>query len=294
MKKFVLFSIALAFCAFSSLDAQLFEKYKAKEAYTAAKKLAKFSFSQLLFVGTLNGEFDTGTIKIKTEFDFKTGKAELWVVMFNDGMNPDSTQTFAVLKSLLGVYPIDISGNDMLNMEIDLANPITIDNWMDSNEMAVELMKNSKFNAFVTNHPKPDMCLVGLFRNSMYDYLESGKVYWGAQIVKDTDYSACGINVETKVLNCNEILSVEEIDNVNLKIYPNPASDFINISYPNDLSVQNIELYDLKGNIIYVANLDNILSANFSINTNNLPIGNYYLNLQINNKWGTIPVKVIK
>ncbi len=294
MKKIFLFVFSISLFAFVNVHAQLFEKFKAKEAYETALKNVKYTNPQLLFVGSVNGEFEAGIVKIASVFDFNSGKTELWVVMFNDKNEPDSTQTFAVVKSLMGVMALDISESDMLDFELDLTNPITDANWIDSDVMASELMKNGKFKEFVDKYPKPEVAVIGLFRNTIYEYLDLGKVFWGVQLIQGEEIQACGIEIETKQVICADYGSIDDFKNGNISVYPNPAVEHLNINYNNNVNVQNIELYDLNGNIIYISDYDSILSGKIKINVESLPIGTYMLNMQVDNRWGTIPIKVVK
>jgi len=49
---------------------------------------------------------------------------------------------------------------------------------------------------------------------------------------------------------CNDAVSNGEIDRSTISIYPNPATDQVTLSYPDDLQVEKIYLRDLSGRII--------------------------------------------
>lgn len=45
-------------------------------------------------------------------------------------------------------------------------------------------------------------------------------------------------------------LSVKEPEKTTLKIYPNPAKDKINLMFPDDIEIQNIQLLDMTGKVV--------------------------------------------
>ncbi len=78
------------------------------------------------------------------------------------------------------------------------------------------------------------------------------------------------------VFDENTTLSVDQVvANANINLYPNPATDVINISVTGNNSDMNAEIYNVSGQVVYKAAVQN----NSSINISNLPDGMYYIKL---------------
>lgn len=77
------------------------------------------------------------------------------------------------------------------------------------------------------------------------------------------------------VFNMNAVLTdVDDIDVENIRIYPNPASDYIKISNPE--GIESMELYNLIGKKVRSFNVG---SSNSTFNISNLPKGMYLIRL---------------
>ena len=293
-KSFPILLITLFYLCNALYSQALFDKFKAKEAYSAAKKQSNMKEPQLIFIGTMDGEFDTGLAKINAKMDYKTGKTEFWAVMFREKESKDSLKSFLCVKTFGTVMAVDVSDNEMfqLDMEFDLDNPILDENWMDTDVVATELMKNDGFKSFVESHPTLDFGMLALFRNSMNPLLEMGKVFWGSQLMKANDVQACGIEIETKEVFCQTFGNVLEITNDIATVYPIPANQCLNVEISENFEVTNAELYSLNGKLLFTAKLDHLNNKLISINTSDLNSGSYILKMQINGKWGMIPIQI--
>ncbi len=77
-------------------------------------------------------------------------------------------------------------------------------------------------------------------------------------------------------------------------IYPNPAQDILNIQFAdNKTLVSSITIYDLLGKVIYTSNINNISDV-YSISTNHLQNGLYFISIQANNTVHTKRVLIKK
>lgn len=86
------------------------------------------------------------------------------------------------------------------------------------------------------------------------------------------------------VFDENTTLSVDQVvANANINLYPNPATDVINISVTGNNSDMNAEIYNVSGQVVYKAAVQN----NSSINISNLPDGMYYIKLNSGTANGT-------
>ena len=77
-------------------------------------------------------------------------------------------------------------------------------------------------------------------------------------------YRAVKDNIEL-FENCQEVVSLEEINDFSVRVYPNPTNDIIKVEWGNmPLNNRKIFIYDLMGNIIYKKeNIEIIYLANY-------------------------------
>ena len=93
------------------------------------------------------------------------------------------------------------------------------------------------------------------------------------------DYSTSG---EVNVVR-DSVLNIEDINETDLTVYPNPATDYININ--SSIEIDKIELFDLLGKLVLSTNQTS------EINVSHLPIGVYLL--RIISEKGRIAKKII-
>ena len=103
-------------------------------------------------------------------------------------------------------------------------------------------------------------------------------------------------NVEAAntVLNTDWTIITEEVASVNenintFKIYPNPATDFLNIELPTNNEFETFSIFDIIGNEIFSGTINN--NENLKINIQNYNSGIYFIKFQSDN---TIIKKFIK
>ena len=95
------------------------------------------------------------------------------------------------------------------------------------------------------------------------------------------------VNVNIQLQNGTGI--GENKDKKTIKIYPNPASDLINITSPENIEV--IELTDLMGRIVFITKP---AINNFQINTENLEKGLYIIRIKSLHAVETRSIEIIK
>jgi hypothetical protein len=79
-----------------------------------------------------------------------------------------------------------------------------------------------------------------------------------------------------------------------MKLYPNPAKDYVNIDYTiTEPGVVKLEIYSLDGNLVFCSTLGNRHKGNFSWRwqTNSVPSGTYICKIMQNQE--TITEKVV-
>jgi hypothetical protein len=74
----------------------------------------------------------------------------------------------------------------------------------------------------------------------------------------------------------NEYLGISNSSNINFIIYPNPASDFINLK--SDSVIDSYLIYDIKGSMILKSTKNN--SNDLSISLKNIYSGIYFIEIK--------------
>ncbi len=88
-------------------------------------------------------------------------------------------------------------------------------------------------------------------------------------------------------VSVENVLSQDEVN-----IYPNPTSDYINVSLNlNASSDVAMKLIDMNGKVVMTKNVVNLQSSNQQLNVQSLPAGFY--NLQVRSKQGVRNMKVV-
>ncbi|WP_299215179.1 FG-GAP-like repeat-containing protein [uncultured Dokdonia sp.] len=102
--------------------------------------------------------------------------------------------------------------------------------------------------------------------------IETVTVYWPSGVI--TVIEEPNIN-ETLIINENEALSVDDITGNNLRIYPNPASDVINLETTFQLKNAIYSVFTVDGKRVLNARL----SETNTIDVSNLATGNYFIRI---------------
>jgi hypothetical protein len=87
------------------------------------------------------------------------------------------------------------------------------------------------------------------------------------------------------------ILASAEFENNNFVIYPNPSSDIFNIKI-GDIQLQNIEVIDISGKILFSKNDFDNSGGEIQIDLSNVAKGVYFLKLSANKK--SVVKKIVK
>ncbi|HNR85166.1 MAG TPA: Omp28-related outer membrane protein [Taishania sp.] len=94
-------------------------------------------------------------------------------------------------------------------------------------------------------------------------------------------------NTTHEILNAHKVslgtVSVAEIETIGLEVYPNPATDKINVTFEAKGGDYAIQLTDLQGRVVLTETHSNLSgSQNFEINTSKLTAGNYLISVSQN------------
>ncbi|MFT5078032.1 MAG: hypothetical protein ACI825_001127 [Planctomycetota bacterium] len=127
-------------------------------------------------------------------------------------------------------------------------------------------------------------------RIGMNDLGETGEGYISSvacAIASPTTYTAIGFPDAHIIfdLRGSDVLGTENSELAQVSIFPNPASDLLNINVPSTIEVTSVALYDVLGKAT------NVSLSNGQINISGLARGIYILN--VNTTAGTLTEKVI-
>ncbi len=97
--------------------------------------------------------------------------------------------------------------------------------------------------------------------------------------------SDCGeVISQTAILSI--ITNINEYEKYGIEIFPNPATDFININVPKNTEIKEVTITNITGQTI---SKTNIYQQNTKIYINTKP-GVYFVNMKINDKFVNLPI----
>ena len=97
-------------------------------------------------------------------------------------------------------------------------------------------------------------------------------------------------NIKISAINILPTLNIIDLDASKFNLYPNPATNIVNISNNENISVKQVEIYNVAGKLIDTQHFTN--EAEIQLNIETLTSGTYMLHLQTEE--GTAVKKLIK
>jgi len=131
------------------------------------------------------------------------------------------------------------------------------------------------------------------FQNDYYFFLAYG-FPMNYQITNENNYLKLTLinNSGNQAIYYSQTLLLNETEKTDLKIFPNPVSNILNISTKK--SNLEVQLFDMQGNLILNKNIYKNKNTNYELNIKDIATGNYILNLIDNNEKIFYTSKVIK
>jgi len=302
MKKFTIVIVAFWLLSNFAYCQQSFKTFLPKDGLeTALMEAMKAGLTtpQLKLVATTSQDIPNAPEQLKPEIDPTTGKSAVWLYQFID-KDIDTLQAFiGVVKfSLFGFeqfmgLSIDIS---LLNMIPNLQGTIQEFDWKQTDEVFSSILNNQSFKTFAAANPNYKFANSALGLNTINPLYELNKPYWITFIAKDTVQTpnfpfTCTTNALTGSTECIALNSVDDNNNSDVSIYPNPAIDAVNIVFNSDIGNQtSISIIDINGKEIMNYPINSNDKFNL-LHTSFLPNGEYFLVIQGNT---TIVKKFIK
>ena len=84
---------------------------------------------------------------------------------------------------------------------------------------------------------------------------------------------------------------INELQEISLKVFPNPATDIVNITYSNQQAYQELRVQDINGKTILAKKIDYNDGTEQTLNVSSWPKGNYIVSLQ--GTQGTVSKKLL-
>jgi hypothetical protein len=272
----------------------MFSPFTSNEGYDLAKTSAETYLGdnpKLLiighFLGSLNLSYGGVPVEMPSGFDFSTGKANYWVYVFK---NETSKVEIGVINSpMLGGFQameMDLSPYLDFTTMIDMQSEISPNEIIDSKDIDQYFTQNSEFMAKYSNLESYKEGYMGLYYNGPVPEFEQ-KLYWGFWFIKENNEAEiCALDIESKQMECIAYTSVEDENEVDFSISPNPANDILNIS--NTEFATNYVISNYVGEIVSEGDLN---SGTNTLNISNLPSGIYFI--QLSNNSGMIKAEKI-
>jgi uncharacterized repeat protein (TIGR01451 family) len=128
---------------------------------------------------------------------------------------------------------------------IEIVDGEQINYYFDNINLPFETADLEGSNGYITYKikPKSNVQIGDTFENTAYIYFD-----FNLPIITNT--------VVTTVV---EELSTDAFDSSQIRIYPNPVSDRLNIELPSGLNLNSVELFDIQGNLVKVFKDENVL-----------------------------------
>ncbi len=259
-----------------SSSAQL--KLTAKEGEPKARALAETDIQkpELLIVGTITGKIPGFNLTI--DFDESKGKSTAWVYLYKSKVD-DSTKAYAVFKTILGLFAMQIKLGDLLsNLPFNPETSFENVEWIDSDKMMEDIRDNVKYQDFLDVFPETFFRMGAILNDPM-----SGRTVWGVTFEnKDSLRLNCVVDAVSEESICE--LGTGDIQETiykgEISIYPNPARELAVLTIPNKYISSKAELrvYNSLGTLIYNLNNLNINSdGQIALSVDNLHSGVYTL-----------------
>jgi len=281
MKQIYIIIAALLVVFTYNSESQLLQKYKAKDAVSAARTEASSVAGNpvLTGLGTFAGQLEG--VPITLEFDETNGTATVWIYIFRS-TSPDTLVTYAMTK-ILGFYtpiPIDLSS---LDIQLPFTPETSLDSktWIDSDQMMKAIQANDEYKSYKASNQDAKLQMAGLGNEPL-----NNTPTWGVMFTSEAGNMNCIVDAETSEVTCIDLTGIEEnTTNIKLDIYPNPASDMAFLTLPiNHINSSGLlNIYDLQGNLVKSANnLDVNSDGRVAINVTSMSTGTYSVMYQAN------------
>ncbi len=117
--------------------------------------------------------------------------------------------------------------------------------------------------------------------SSITSYTLNGQTYTQSGVYTQTYLNAVGCDSIITLDLSMDYLGLSENEQVSFSVFPNPATDVLNIQFLDDLTNSSFEIIDLQGRKVLEGNLN---STNSKVDLTELQAGNYFLKLGVSSR----------
>ena len=203
------------------------------------------------------------------EIDLLKGTATMWTYLFKSKDISDTALYEFFVYNIDNEYFFE----DNIINDVNAQDYATLDiNWKDTDILGTGLQQNTNLMKFYNDNIDKIAQLSFNLNNSS----EFSSDVWQVGITSnDGNFAVCSYNsVTLSLLDCDLPLSVEDFVTDKIRLYPNPAVDFVNIDLPFSGEV-SLELYNTFGEIVKTGGF--LSSGILNYNISNINSGVYNL-----------------
>ena len=155
-------------------------------------------------------------------------------------------------------------------------------NWYNSSQTNASSGGNNCFNCPGAQWTGQDFTL----KNYSYDLTAlngESNIIFRFTFISDEAVNEEGVVIDDFLIDATAVLDIDDFNEGEFLIYPNPSSEIFNIKRANTVNGEmTIKVYDVMGKLIRFE--DGISATNYPLNMSRVAKGIYFLNVNIENK----------
>ncbi|MFK7948229.1 MAG: S8 family serine peptidase [Saprospiraceae bacterium] len=118
-------------------------------------------------------------------------------------------------------------------------------------------------------------------QNPTHTYTQPGEYQVYLTATNSTGCSDTKMQI-MKVVNFPVTTTPIDVLNENIRVYPNPTNDVLNVAFTNDFQHYNLTLVNAVGQVVWIEN--NISTDQFQLSVSDYPKGIYFLQIEVDNQ----------